>query len=420
MKKLISPVIGHCVAARLLPVASVIGLIGIGHVVVATSSAAVPSTQPAPTVLSGHVPAGADVLAVQLLAAPSDAELRRLPAGSAARLVKVSPEGVTTHANRFSVAFTPADAPASTIDAHGLAFLQVVVHTTAGDFVTSTSLRAVASRTSASRWAAAEAPTTRTGGMVRTSRIGRRHVAVVNAVPTRPVALDHFRAVAQPGFAQRSSGDDPWNPWSGCTWVKRRTTVRPATIGTTYPVAGDTASMDVDSSSGASYGVAISTPDRDGSWSKFTISNAKHTESGWGFEWAASANARSYRKGIQYGLFDEYCTTMGCNQCQAHRQRAWYPIGETGGTGSNTKGVTRPNWTKCAPVDPGKWWRDRTDGFAYTYGSSVKMADVIGIDLSISRQYNHSQKLEYILHHRRRMCGNNSYPAKAGKVMERL
>ena len=107
---------------------------------------------------------------------------------------------------------------------------------------------------------------------------------------------------------------------------------------------------------------------------------------------------------------------QGCNKCT----RQWFPTGETGGTGSNT-GIVRPTWnTYCAPEDKDTFWRDKSDGNSYAYGAGVKFANVIGIDLSVNRNYTSSQKISYTFSVKRRLCGNNDYPATAGKLIERL
>ena len=204
---------------------------------------------------------------------------------------------------------------------------------------------------------------------------------------------------------------DPTDTPAGCGDRKLGERTRSTTIGTTYPVGGDKASMSVSSSTGASYGTAYSMTNSDGVFGSFRASAGKFTRSSWGFDWDASAQSRSYRKGILYGKFLRSCA-RGCDECF----RFWKPIGETGGTGSNT-GIDRPDWGHCRHIDPGTWWRDNSGGNNYSYGGAVKFASVIGIDLSISREYNSSQKVWYKATHDRRMCGNDDYPAMAGKVM---
>jgi hypothetical protein len=56
----------------------------------------------------------------------------------------------------------------------------------------------------------------------------------------------------------------------------------------------------------------------------------------------------------------------------------------------------------------------------HTYGESVKFADLLGINLSISRQYSSEQKLLYrIRGTKKELCGSNAWPSKAGKIVER-
>ncbi len=213
-----------------------------------------------------------------------------------------------------------------------------------------------------------------------------------------------------PIFGSTDRGDTP----AGCGDTKLAERVRSVTIGTSYPVGGDKAAMTVDSSTGASYGTAFSLRNSGGTFGEFKAGEAKYTRSGWGFAWAGSASSRSYRKGVVYAKFLRNCV-RGCYECY----QFWKPISETGGTGSNT-GITRPDWGHCVHIDHGIWWRDDSDGSNYTYGGAVKFAEVIGIDLSISREYNSSQKVWYRATTDRRMCGSNTHPSKAGKVMMRF
>jgi len=188
---------------------------------------------------------------------------------------------------------------------------------------------------------------------------------------------------------------------------------RPATIGTTYPVKNDVAWMSVSSSQGASYGVASSGTAK---FSGFTVSGTRFIQSGWGFKWAASGAQRSYRKGIKYQLMEKKCYGTGYLEPPKF---IWRPYSETGGTSQN-KGLTRPNWKNCEGIAKGTWWRDSDKGHAYQYGASVKLHNVIGIDLSIKRNYSDNQKFAYDLKKPRRLCGNNDDPAHAGKVMAKV
>ena len=100
--------------------------------------------------------------------------------------------------------------------------------------------------------------------------------------------------------------------------------------------------------------------------------------------------------------------------------RSWRPWSETGGTGENTN-INRPNWTHCRNVSTGTWRRNGTQGSAYSFGSAVKFADRIGIDLSIRREYSSSQQLVYNIRGApKKLCGSNDEPAQASKIMEKL
>jgi len=210
------------------------------------------------------------------------------------------------------------------------------------------------------------------------------------------VSVDDFTAVPkfQPGT---------------CGRFLEHTRIFSTTIGTSYPVGESTANMDVSSSQGGSYGVAFSATGDAGS---FKADGSAFKQSSWGFTWAPSSHARSYRKGIQYGYYKIACTPAGLVGYQ------WAPIAETGGTSHNND-VTRPDWTVCVPVDVGHWWRDKTSGHAYSYGAGVKAKSVVGLDLSVSRQYSSSQRLHYYIRGRKKLCGNDDFPSVAGKVMER-
>ena len=377
--------------------------------------AARPALDDSPAAVTGVLPAGAEVTGVRIVAMPADSVLRNAAVGTIAPVTEVRPARLVVEDNSFAAYLSPEQSPAAALDDRGVGFWQVMVQTEQGTFASSVSLQAVVLPDGRSRWARTDAPTMRPSSVRLRMRHGQsRSVPVVTAANAGPVRMSAFGRLPATAPAARTASHDPQPP-PGCAYKKLATRVRPATIGTTYPVGGDAATMVVSSSTGASYGVAFSMTDRKGKWGTFEAGQSKYTQSAWGFEWAPSAKSRSYRKGVEYGLFETTCA-RGCVKCQ----RQWIPIGETGGTGSNTKGVNRPTWTKCVPVVKGRWWRDRSDGRAYDYDAGVKFAEVIGIDLSVTRQYNKSQKLVYDLKKTRRMCGSGGvWPSKASKIMAR-
>lgn len=247
----------------------------------------------------------------------------------------------------------------------------------------------------------------------------------VDAVPTmtQRQAAELVSTHEETGVALSSFGPvpEPAHPASTVTaaatcrypyWIYTDTyRTRPATIGTTYPVGNDKARMSVSSSQGANYGMALSSK---GAYTGFAVNGSRFIKTGWSFQWAWSKAQRSYQKGIKYQLMRKTCYGNGTYK----PGYIWRPVGETGGTGEN-KGLTRPSWKNCAPVVAGKWSRDKSSGSAYAYGAGVKFKSLIGIDLSVKRNYSSNQKLVYKLLKKRRMCGNNAKPATASKVMSR-
>lgn len=121
--------------------------------------------------------------------------------------------------------------------------------------------------------------------------------------------------------------------------------------------------------------------------------------------------SRSYRKGVEYRYYREFCgaTTTGY---------IWEPYSETGGTGHNDD-ISRPDWTKCAQVDKGDWYRNSSGGTAYSYSAAVKFASMIGIDLYAKRQYSSSNKIHYVVTGtNKQLCGNNGeWSSVSGKMM---
>lgn len=211
--------------------------------------------------------------------------------------------------------------------------------------------------------------------------------------------------------AETTTGNCTVGPGPRITKVAGSSSLRYATIGTTYPVGSSTGGMTVSSSKGAEYGIAASVSGSYGTWS---VSGSSFAQSGWSKEWLGITSSRSYQKQVQYYKWKyEYLDS----RCNHYHQ---IPYTETGGTASNT-GIDRPSWTTwCTHEDPGPWWRDNSDGSAYAYSAAVKFSSALGIDLSIKRNYSTSSKVGYnIVGTTRQLCGNNTWPSNASKLMER-
>ena len=370
----------------------------------------------APVLVSGEVPDGASITGVVVTIDPKDSVLRALRIGETAPPALTARTSTTVVGGHYEVRLDPTTIPRTYMSAGGVIYAMVTV-TRDGQrsIATTTSARAVADPTTGdTAWidalesaeVVATSARTQVAGRRLPAVLGRTGIASMNAAARGLVLrVDQF----EPLFRGSNTGTPP-----GCSDRKLAERIRDTTIGTTYPVAGDQAGMQVNSSTGASYGTAVSFRRPGAAYGEFKAGDAKYTRSGWGFDWAGSSAQRSYRKGILYGKFVRDCA-QHCDDCVIF----WMPIGETGGTGSNTKGVNRPDWGNCVPEDKGTWYRDNSAGHNYSYDAAVKFADVIGIDLSISREYNSSQRVWYRLPPGRRMCGNDSLPSTASKVMER-
>lgn len=191
------------------------------------------------------------------------------------------------------------------------------------------------------------------------------------------------------------------------------------TIGTAYPVGGDKAWMRHTIGSSAEYGATLGVAsDAGGITGAFHQSSTRSIDRSVGFTWDGQTYARSFRVGVIYqkvlAMFD---------RCGGEPYfMTWIPIGYDGGFGENTSGVSRPDWTHCVSIKSvGRWDRSLTTGSAYTSSAGVKLASVIGLDLSSKRAYNAESILSYRIGVTgRRLCGSNTDPAHAAKVMERL
>lgn len=80
-----------------------------------------------------------------------------------------------------------------------------------------------------------------------------------------------------------------------------------------------------------------------------------------------------------------------------------------------------PDWNTCVTIgSTGTWSREDTGGRAYEYDRAVKFGGILSTDLSIRRAYTKEARLSYDINLAgRRLCGNNDFPSKSGKVRER-
>ena len=354
-----------------------------------------------PIALSGPLPGKADTVHVLVLP-----PVESLKPGESAPQLELDKVDVKIDGGRYQAFIDPESVPDSYVGRAGV--VDLVVYATTG-------------------------PNVERGWETETSaRITRfQGDAMSEAFWTDPI--DTAAVVSAPGATARSAvvpsnyrtevEDDgvfvenqyiPGRSYSGCQQSNTgEQSVRSTTIGTTYPFGNSTARMTVSSSQGANYGVAAA---ESGSSVGFTLAGSLYSRSAWGFDWTFDTRDRSYRKGIEYTKFAITCGVPG----NSYTEYKWKPTGETGGVDQNFD-IARPTWNNCAGIHAeGIWRRDSDSGYSYKYGAAVKFASVIGIDLSVDRQYSAAQKIEYnVVGLNKKMCGNNANPSIAGKVMMR-
>ena len=388
----------HSLVVLILAAAVLLGL--------AEPSPVVAAPPAAPVLVAGDVPDGADITAVSVLIDPTDDVLAALEIGETGPPAFSPTVTTTVSGTHFEVRVDPTTIPRTYLKSDGLIFAMVTVaRDDAESLTTMTSARAVADpATGEVAWVdALESSTTIDG-----------HTKVAGRVLPALGADSHGIDVQPREFGPMFGEFDPTDTPAGCGDRKLGERTRSTTIGTTYPVGGDKASMSVSSSTGASYGTAYSITNSEGVFGSFRASAGKFTRSSWGFDWDASAQSRSYRKGILYGKF---------LRSLRPRLRRVLPVLEADRRDRRDGQQHRHRPPRLGTLPPHRprplvARRLRWQQLLLRWCGEVRRG--IGIDLSISREYNSSQKVWYRATRDRRMCGSDNYPAMAGKVMMRL
>lgn len=191
-----------------------------------------------------------------------------------------------------------------------------------------------------------------------------------------------------------------------------RSTLRKATIGTSYPVDGDLGRMTFDSSSTANFTATLGGAVRESVG--FKEVSGKTFSGGWSFSWDPFPAARSYQIDAIYTLYRHF---YGCSMDPTWAW--WRPVKLTGTTGER-RYIPRPSFKGCRlQRSAGIWERYWASGRSYSLSYGVKFKDLIGIDLGSERAYNRRSILRYRLYKRYKwLCGNNDEPSLASKVGE--
>jgi hypothetical protein len=447
-----------------------IGLFGL------SSSASADEVQP-PIAFTGASSGGGSLTPDQVMVEiqPDPDYLDSLPDGASVHNSVVPSSSITTDRDGYSVRVDPTTLPAVDITAHGLVTFFVHVSSPDGTVFSQdiVSARAVLTSDGSYAWTDAGAPTeavvpsddlipdraskavasARRRGFVPTVDfaktvkpvvVSETHGSIQGSLPAvRRTELRRLRDSARgpqkgatvssddgDGDADSATSviDDPVydaskcveGPTGGAGDVYGRTVDSPATIGTAYPVGGDTAWMMFDSgtSDGTDFKASFGTAFDNGLAGQFSAGREKEVDRSVGFDWDPKSYMRSFRVGMVYQHVAHYY-----DRCPPHApyDSDWLPQKYSGGFGENTVGVNRPDWNQCVTIfTTGTWKKESTDSKAYKYDAGVKFADVIGLDLAVTRRVNKQASLRYHIGLvGRQMCGNDDTPGTSTKVMEK-
>lgn len=189
----------------------------------------------------------------------------------------------------------------------------------------------------------------------------------------------------------------------GCTWTLQGYSYAWVQIGMSWPYGADTAWMNIKSTHSSSIGVAISSSGTFGSW---TASGSTSVSNGAAKNFSPSTAYQDYELQHKFGTYRCY---------QAGFPAAAYRITDIGwaGPNRNSSAGSQPTWSTCGPNAPGTFIRNRTDGSHLSLSAGVKLAPVIGINLSYNSNYGSDQSLSYKTTVAGTICGSDNDAAFA-------
>jgi hypothetical protein len=410
------------------PIVAAVGVASLGPAMLIATPKAGAQSLPEPLALAGTAPGEGFSIVVDVL--PSSAAMKALPTGKSLAPYRLDQSSVQQAGASYSVAVDPTQIPSRYLDPAGIVTFQITAQDPATGAVLTTVASARGVRVGADSPPVWADPVASADGVAQTTQTASGSTNTMTATSsdglpvlasaaadgvgvTDPGALTPIVAPAKGGglvgqpTAQAATAGNCVGP--GAHMMKKASKLVYATLGTTYPVGKSKAFMMVSASQGAAYGSGLSVSGKYGTWS---ASGTKHSDGNWSKTWLGSSSSRSYQKQVEYFKWEYQFLDSRCNYFR------WIANQETGGTTSNT-GIARPDFGNCVPEDPGPWARTDSKGTSYSYDAAVKFSSVIGVDLSISRNYSTSQFVQYDIVGRKRLCGSDTWPTKAGKIMEK-
>jgi hypothetical protein len=366
---------------------------------------------------------------VTVMAFPDEASMVKVPLGGTYSMLEV-PATVTSVGSVYSVKVDPSDVPAGALSDTGVVNLQIQVTDPDTGGVDTASVSLQTASAASGKW---KRTATLSRSVAVTSHRHQFSTFKVRLDPSRP-ANQASRESNELLFDRDGDGGSDslpltagqiaaWDEWatgssesdtddrSGAASCRQQATTKVwTTVGSSYPVGGDNSWLTYSSSESTSTGVAYSY-----GGGSFSQEGTKSTEDAWGENFPKHSYMRTYRIQIRYRLSYCYNIITGFG---------WYqvdPVNQTGGTESYALSGDRPDWSRCAPVGEGQWYRGVVRGTDYSNSEGAKIYDVLGIYLSSSHKYSTGTRSYYAIPEGgRRICGSNDDAATAGKIMERL
>jgi hypothetical protein len=178
-------------------------------------------------------------------------------------------------------------------------------------------------------------------------------------------------------------------------------------VGESYPYPGSqtTSWFSIGTNHSSTLGAATSYTGGYGTWS---ASGSYSISAGVTTSWGASTADRIYQIQTEYGKYVNHCSGY-----------ATFPIQPTGGT--NVVAATAPDWCNYydVPMSGGvTFTRNSSSGNDFNLSGGVLAKSVLGINLSLDSKYSSDRSLSYHYKYPGYLCGNNSYPATAGRINE--
>ena len=193
----------------------------------------------------------------------------------------------------------------------------------------------------------------------------------------------------------------------GCYYVLKATYNALDNVAESYPWFYTTMSrFSIAYSHGLTLGAAASSG---GAFGTYRSSGSYSSSAGVALTWSPSSANRIYQIQTEYGKYQNICTPWLVK-----------PITPTGGAAT-----VYPGWTSFCNSgynvpEPGgvEFKRYSSSGYHFNETGGVQTSPFIGINLSVDSNYSTDTWVSYTFGQNSKLCGNNTWPANAGRINE--